>query len=79
MIQRLKSTPAREWLRALEHEGFNPRKSKGSHHIYEHPDGRRVLIVYHKLSDTFGPKSIKQLLTATGWREADLKRLRLIA
>lgn len=78
MIARLRSTTAREWVRALAREGFRPRKSKGSHHIYQHPDGRRMLIVYHKFSDTFSAKTIKQLLTATGWGEADLKSLNLI-
>ena len=78
MTVQLKNVPAREWIRALEHEGFAARKSKGSHHIYQHSDGRRVLVVYHKLSDTFGPKTIKQLLDRTGWQENDLKRLKLL-
>lgn len=79
MIDQLKSTTAREWIRALEREGFKPRKSKGSHHVYQHSDGRRVLIVYHKLSDTFGPKTIRQILDRVGWDEDDLKRLKLIS
>lgn len=79
MIEQLTNTPAREWMRALEREDFTTRKSKGSHHVYQHPDGRRVLIVYHKMSDTFGPKTIKQLLAGTKWTEDDLKRLRLIS
>jgi len=78
MIEQLKNAAAREWIRALEREGFRARKSKGSHHLYQNPDGRRVLIVYHKLSDTFGSKTIKQLLDATGWSEADLRRLNLL-
>ena len=67
MIEQLKNTPAREWITALEHEGFRARKSKGAHHVYQHADGRRVLVVYHKLSDTFGPKTVKQLLAGTRW------------
>ncbi|MBI4444040.1 MAG: type II toxin-antitoxin system HicA family toxin [Acidobacteria bacterium] len=78
MIGQLQSTPAREWISALEREGFRTRKSKGSHHIYQHSDGRRVLIVYHKLSDTFGPKTVKQLLEGTGWNERDLRNLKLL-
>ena len=78
MMGQLRNTPAREWIRALEREGFKARKSRGSHHLYQHPDGRRVLVVYHKLGDTFGPKTIKQLLGCTGWRESDLNRLRLL-
>ena len=41
--------------------------------------GRRVLVVYHRLGETFGPKTIKQLLLAAGWTEADLKRWDFIA
>ena len=78
MIGRLKSKTARDWVQALERDGFAIRKGKGSHHIYQHPDGRRVLVVYHKLGDTFGPKTIKQLLSGTGWQEEDLKRLKLL-
>jgi len=79
MIGRLKNTNAREWLRALEREGFQTRKSMGSHHVYQHVDGRRVLVVYHNLGETFGPKTLKQLLMGTRWAEADLTRLNLLS
>ena len=62
----------------MERAGFGLRKGKGSHHIYQHPDGRRVLVVYHKLSDTFGPKTIRQMLTATVWSDEELKKFGLI-
>jgi predicted RNA binding protein YcfA (HicA-like mRNA interferase family) len=78
LIDRLKSIAARDWIVALERDGFRLRKGRGSHHIYEHSDGRRVLVVYHKLSDTFGPKTIRQLLTSAGWHEADVRRVGLI-
>ena len=78
MNEQLKNTPAREWVNALEGDGFRTRKSRGSHHIYQHSDGRRVLIVYHKLSDTFGPKTVKQLLDGTRWSEEDLRNLKLL-
>ncbi len=78
MNDHLKNVPARDWLQALTRDGFTPRKSRGSHHVYTHSDGRRVLVVYHKLSDTFGPKTLKQLLDATRWTEDDLKRLNLL-
>ncbi|MBI4120043.1 MAG: type II toxin-antitoxin system HicA family toxin [Parcubacteria group bacterium] len=78
MGTRLKNITAREWLRALERGAFVARKSRGSHHFYQHSDGRRVLIVYHKLGDTFGPKTIRQILKGTGWRDVDLKHFGLI-
>ena len=78
MIDRLKNVSARRWIRALAIDGFTLRKGRGSHHIYEHSDGRRVLVVYHKQGDTFGPKTIRQLLEATRWTEDDLHRLKLL-
>ncbi len=78
-VDPLRSRTAREWVRAVEYEGFRRRKSGGSHHIYQHSDGRRVLLVYHNLGETFGPKAIRQILQSTGWTEADLKRLGLLA
>ncbi len=78
MIDQLRSLPAREWLAALHREGFRLRKGRGSHHVYQHGDGRRVLVVYHKLSDTFGPRTIRQMLISTQWTEDDLKRAGLI-
>jgi predicted RNA binding protein YcfA (HicA-like mRNA interferase family) len=78
-ITPLQNHPAREWVRAVEHEGFRRRKSGGSHHIYQHPDGRRVLLVYHNVGETFGPKTIRQILRSTGWTEDDLRRLGLIS
>jgi len=77
LIESLKNVPAREWIAALERDGFRIRKGRGSHHIYQHPDGRRVLVVYHKLSDTFGAKTIRQMLISTAWRDEDLRRIRL--
>lgn len=69
---------AGDWIRAVDRAGFKSRKDKGSHHVYKHPDGRRVLLIYHNLGDTFGPKTIKKIIKSTAWTEADLKRLGLL-
>jgi predicted RNA binding protein YcfA (HicA-like mRNA interferase family) len=57
-ITPLRNRRAQDWERAVERDGFQPRKSSGSHHLYQHPDGRRVLLVDHNLGETFGPKTI---------------------
>ena len=75
MIDQLKNATAREWLRALEREGFTRRKTKGSHHVYQHMDGRRVLIVYHKLGETFALNNPPTSGWAR-WGEGDLQRLK---
>jgi predicted RNA binding protein YcfA (HicA-like mRNA interferase family) len=77
-IAPLRNLRAHDWQRALERDGFRSRKSRGSHHLYQHPDGRRVLLVYHNLGETFGPKTIRALLRSGRWTEADLRRLGLL-
>jgi predicted RNA binding protein YcfA (HicA-like mRNA interferase family) len=49
MIAPLKNATAGDWIRSLQREGFTFRQGRGSHHVYEHSDGRRVLLVYHNL------------------------------
>jgi len=64
--------------RRSKRAGFELRKGKRSHHIYQHPDGPRVLAVYHNLGDTFGPKTIQQMFRSTAWNERDVKHYRLL-
>jgi len=78
-ITPLRNLRAQDWQRAVERDGFRPRKSGGSHHLYQHPDGRRVLLVYHHLGETFGPKTIRALLRSTRWTADDLRRLGLMS
>jgi predicted RNA binding protein YcfA (HicA-like mRNA interferase family) len=69
---------ARKLIGALQKDGFVLTRSRGSHHIYHHPDGRRVNVSYHKSSDVFPIGTLKQMLEDIGWTEDDLKRLELI-
>jgi predicted RNA binding protein YcfA (HicA-like mRNA interferase family) len=52
--------------------------SSGSHQRFQHADGRRVTVSFHKPSDTFAPKTLKSIITQAGWSEEDLRRLKLI-
>ena len=46
---------------------------------YRHPDGRRVTVSCHRLSDTFRPKTLRTMIEdQAGWSAADLIRLRLL-
>ncbi len=49
-----KGITARRFIRALTDDGFSLSRTRGSHRIYRHPDGRRVVVAYHRLSDTSG-------------------------
>lgn len=78
MIYELKNTPVRKLLRALEKDGFQYKKRKGSQRIYRHSDGRRIVIHYHHSRDTLPPGTLKSFIDGTKWSVNDLKRLKLI-
>lgn len=70
---------ARQFIRALQSDGFQLRRTKGSHRLYGHPDGRRVVVAYHGLGDTFPIGTLKGMITSVGWTEEDLRRLGLLS
>lgn len=79
MIPALKGITAQELIRALERDGFLWTRNKGSHRVYRHPDGRRVVVSYHRPSATFPPKTVASMIAGARWDENDLRRLGLIA
>lgn len=68
---------ARRFIRALELDGFVLKRVRGSHRIYGHTDGRRVVVAYHALSDTFPIGTLRGMFADAGWKEEDLRRLEL--
>jgi predicted RNA binding protein YcfA (HicA-like mRNA interferase family) len=69
---------ARRFVHALELDGFVLRRVRGSHRVYHHDDGRRVVLAYHGLNDTFPIGTLRRMISAAGWKEEDLERLELI-
>ena len=78
MIYELKNKPVRQLIRALEKDGFQYKKRKGSQRVYRHSDGRRVVIHYHHSKDTLPLGTLKSFIDGTKWSVNDLKRLKLI-
>jgi predicted RNA binding protein YcfA (HicA-like mRNA interferase family) len=75
----LRNLTAREITSALIRDGFFLDRTAGSHHIYYHPDGRRVTVAFHGGSSTFARKTLKSIIEVQArWIEDDLKRLKLI-
>ena len=68
----------RQLIGALHTDGFLLVRSRGSHHIYRHPDRRRVLVAYHRLGDTFPIGTLKAMIEDAGWTDEDLVRLGLV-
>ena len=69
---------ARHFIRALEADGFSLQRVRGSHRIYKHADGRRVVVAYHALSDSFPVGTLRGMIADAGWSEEDLKKLGLL-
>jgi predicted RNA binding protein YcfA (HicA-like mRNA interferase family) len=69
---------ARRFVRALEAGGFALQRVRGSHRIYRHADGRRVVVAYHSLSDTFPIGTLRAMIEDAGWQDEDLRRLGLL-
>ena len=68
---------ARRFIRALEADGFALQRVRGSHRIYRHADGRRVVVAYHGLNDTFPMGTLRAMIEDAGWQDNDLRRLGL--
>lgn len=69
---------ARHFIRALEADGFALQRVSGSHRIYRHADGRRIVVAYHGLSDTFPIGTLRAMIADAGWQDEDLRRLGLL-
>jgi predicted RNA binding protein YcfA (HicA-like mRNA interferase family) len=76
----LRNLTAREIMAALVRDGFYLRSSGGSsHQRYQHADGRRVTVSFHRSSGTFPPKTLRDMLEYQAkWTEIDLVRLGLL-
>ena len=51
----------KELVRALEQLGFAVRRTRGSHHFLQHPDGRGTVVPVHA-GETIGPGLLPQIL-----------------
>lgn len=74
----LRNIQAREFVRALRADGFDCRAIRGSHHYYEHRDGRILTVPFGAPGSTFAPGTLRSMLRATKWTTADLVRVGLI-
>jgi len=73
------SVSARQLAFALQGDGFQLQRQKGSHRHFRHPDGRRVTLSFHHSLDTFRPGTLRNIIeTQARWTEDDLIRLELI-
>jgi len=64
-------------IKALEKDGFEFKLTSGSHHVYKHQDGRRVVVAYHHPGEKIPPGTLASIIDDAGWPDQDLIRLRL--
>jgi predicted RNA binding protein YcfA (HicA-like mRNA interferase family) len=69
---------ARALVKALRADDFRLMRTRGSHHIFRHLDGRRVVVAYHRIGDTFPLGTLKAMIADIGCSEDDLRRLGLV-
>ena len=69
---------ARQFIHALQENGFVLKCTRGSHHIFLHPDGRLVVASYHRLGDGFPVGTLKGMIADARWTDEDLRRLKLL-
>ncbi len=77
MTELRRGITAREFIKALHQDRFQLARMRGSHRIYRHDDGRRVVVAFHSLSDTFPIGTLKGMISDIGWPDDDLRRLGL--
>ena len=70
---------ARRLIQALRSDGFRLVRTRGSHHIYRHFDGRRIVVAYHGIGDTFPVGTLKTMIADSWWIEDDFRRLGLLS
>ncbi len=77
MTRARRGVTAREFIRALHEDGFQLQRSRGSHRVYRHRDGRRMVTAFHSLASTFPIGTLNGMIQDAGWTGEDLIRLGL--
>jgi predicted RNA binding protein YcfA (HicA-like mRNA interferase family) len=70
---------ARALIHALHEDGFELTRTRESHRIRRRADGRRVVVAYHRLGDTFPIGTLQAMVSDIGWSDQDLVRFGLVS
>ena len=78
-FSRLRSLTAGQIASALERDGFQLARRPGGHRQYNHRDGRRVTVPYHRSGRTFPIGTLRRIIVSQArWTWNDLRRLGLV-
>jgi len=79
MSPKLRNIAAIDFVRALERDGFELKRQRGSHRIYIKPEtGRQVVVAYHHAGESLRIGTLNNLINDAGWTKDDLVRLKLM-
>ncbi|MBL8613918.1 MAG: type II toxin-antitoxin system HicA family toxin [Myxococcales bacterium] len=65
------ATKASRVLAALLRNGWSVARSRGSHRLLRHADGRELVFAFHD-GDEVGPRMLARIAKSTGLRPQDL-------
>jgi len=68
----LKAVTGKEFCRALERNSWQLLRIRGSHHVYDSPDGKRRVSVPVHAGETLKRGMLAALLTQTGLSGGDI-------
>ena len=72
-MTRLPRLKGRELIRILEKLGFNVERSRGSHFLLRHPDGRATTVPVHS-GEILGPGLLRAILRDVELSPEELRR-----
>jgi predicted RNA binding protein YcfA (HicA-like mRNA interferase family) len=73
-MNRLPALTGRDVIKALANAGFQVRRTKGSHHLLKHPDGRTTTVPVHA-GETIGPGLLGKILRDCEFTRDQLREL----
>jgi predicted RNA binding protein YcfA (HicA-like mRNA interferase family) len=72
-MPRLPRLRGREVIASLRRSGFAVSRIRGSHHIMQHPDGRRTVVPVHA-GEVIGPGLLSKILKDTEMEIEEFER-----
>ncbi len=72
-MTRLPRIRGKDLVRILEKDAFIVERTRGSHALLRHPDGRTTVVPLHS-GETLGPGLLRAILRDIEWTADDLKQ-----
>ena len=76
--EQIKSVTCEELMKALVKDGFVHQTTSGAVQAFRRACDKRYITIHYHPKKTYGEKMLIALLEDIGWKEEDLKRLKLI-